>query len=851
MTADRWDRVERLYHEALERPAGERMAWLAAECGGDAGLRDEVEALVRSDDADPHFLSRSAVAVAAQALAREGADALCGRRLGGYDVLAHIGAGGMGEVYRALDVRLQREVALKVFEHATSTAGLARIEAEARAASVLTHPNIVTIHGVGEEGDTVYIAMELVRGRTLRDLLREGPLPVSRVLEIAVPIADAMAAAHACGIVHRDLKPENVMITGDGRVKVLDFGIATRPAADGPPAGAAPRGPLAGTIGYMSPELAGGRAVVAASDQFAFGLICHEMLTGRRLFARTTGRESIEALASADPIPDLLPQEAPAPLAAVIARCLAKDPDRRYPDSADLVTALRTVEVDLARAKAPAAPTRRLVLVLGGLAAVGSVVGAAAWHGLGRLSAPRSLAVLPFANPARDERTEFLCDGLTETLIRQLAGLPGLTVTARATSFAFKDHVDDPRAVGKRLGVTMILSGTLARRAGRVLVSAELVESASGARLWGADFDRPVSDVLAVQRDIAGAILRDGMHLTLTEEQRERLSRVLPEDAAAYESFLQAVHHLRLSSEEDYLAARALLLQAVDRAPRFALAFVTLASTYSVMAIDGYEAPAKAWPQADRYVARALDLDPGLADAHAEAAASALFYRWDWREAERRWGDALRLRNEVQSELLTAYALEQWALGRTEAGLEAARAARQVDPLSPQAAIREADLLAATRRFDEAAAAYERVIRDRPDEARARFGLAEVRRRQGRFDEAFESRRLAHAAAGDETLDALFASARGAAGYEAVVRATARLELQCLSDREAAGGYVSPLDRARAFAQLGETPQAFAHLRAALDERAAGLVLLNVDPAWDALRGDARFADAVRRVGIS
>jgi len=854
MAADRWDRIEQIYHRALERPVGERAAWLVAECGADAALLEELTTLLRYDADDLGFLERSALTVAAQALARDGEDTLPGRRLGGYEVFERIGAGGMGEVYRALDVRLQRDVALKVFEHAASTENLARIEAEARAASVLTHPNIVTIYGVGEEGDTAYIAMELVRGQTLRELLAVGPLPVPRVIEIALAIADAMAAAHARGIVHRDLKPENVMVAGDGRVKVLDFGIATRPP--GHRTGADSAAPdaidtLVGTVSYMSPEQARSRPVVPASDQFAFGLICHEMLTGRRLFARATRRETLEAIASADPVPPLPPREAPAPLAAVVARCLAKDPGDRFTDSGRIVAALRAIEGDRARAGALRRPTRRRVLALGVVTALGAVSGAAAWRWWWRDRFPRSLAVLPFDNPAQDEGTQFLCDGITETLIRQLAIVPALTVIARATAFALEGGNEDPRAIGRRLGVDATLTGAVTRRAGRVLISAELVESVSGARLWGVDFDRPVADVLAVHREIADAILRDGVRRTLTERQRAHLARALPEDPEAYDLFLRAVHHLRLASEEDYLAARALLLRAVERAPRFGLALVTLASTYSVMAVDGYEAPAHAWPRADQYVARALDVDPDLADAHAEAAASAFFYRWDWPEAERRWSNALRLRNEVQSELLDAYALQQWASGRPQVALEVARAARQVDPLGPLAAIREADLLAATGRLDEAAGGYERVIRDHPDDALARFGLAEARRRQGRFDEALEARRLAHAAAGDESLDALFEQARGQAGYDAIVWATARLQLERLASREAAGGYVCALDRARAYAQLGDASQAFTHLQAAFDERAAGLVLLKVDPVWEPVRGDARFVEIAGRVGIS
>ncbi len=357
--------------------------------------------------------------------------------------------------------------------------------------------------------------------------------------------------------------------------------------------------------------------------------------------------------------------------------------------------------------------------------------------------------------------------------------------------------------------------------------------------------------MLAVQNELADAIITDGIDMRLTDRQRYQFRHTLTDNAAAHEFFLLAIHHFRLDTEDDYLTARDFLLRAVALDQRFALAFVMLASTYSVMAIDGYAAPADSWPQADLNVARALTIDPDLPDAHAESAASAFFYRWDWREAERQWKIALQSRRgEVQSELLTLYALQQWALGRLDAALAVARTAREVDPLSAQAAVREADLLAAVGRYDEAATRYQRTIRDVPADPRARFGLAEVRRKQGRFADAIGARREAHAVLGDRSLDAVFVRAHGSAGYGEIVRAAARHELDALLMRKATGDYVSPLDLSRLFAQLGSSKEAFEYLESAFDDRAAGLVLLKVDPAWENIRDDPRFGEAIQRVGI-
>ena len=858
MSDDRWRRIEELYHSALDIASTDRAAWLAAACVDDESLRKEVEALLHYDSDAGRFLEGSALTVATSVIARERRRARAGQRLGGYEVVELLGVGGMGEVYRARDVRLRRDVALKVFENVVSPAAVRRFETEARAASGLNHPNIVTIYGVGESGETAFIAMELVQGRTLRHLMDEGPCAFARALDIALQLADAMAAAHGCGIVHRDLKPENIMITPQGRVKVLDFGIAklqhdlwtiAEPSATRDSREITEAGVLIGTIGYMSPEQALGRPAVAASDQFSFAVISHEMLTGRRPFGRSTRNETLHAIINetAPPLAELRGDATR--LAPVLARCLAKVPGERYVDSADLARDLRRINDDLSHPIAGL--TRRRMLLLGGAAAAGAAVTISVWRLLPGGRALQSLAVLPFANPAQDENTEYLCDGITETLIRRLGMLPGFTVIARGTAFAFKGKPVDPRAVGQQLGVEATLSGSVIRRGGRVLISAELVEATSGARLWGTDFDRPAADVLAVQNEIAGAIINEGMHLTLTDEERTRFSRTLTDDPQAYEQFLQAIHHLRLESEDDYLAARELLTRAVARDPKFALAIVTLGSVDAVLAIDGYAPPAASWARSEACVARALALDPDLPDAHAQAASCTFFYRWDAKESQRQWDIALgSRRSEVQSELLTAYALQKWATDGPKVALDIAKAARQADPLNAQPAVREADMLAALGRLDDASTAYEKVIRDTPEDPRPLFGLAEVRRKQERFDEAITVRRRAHAAVGDDSLDAIMNTARGAAGYDEITQAAAAQELVRRKLRAAAGRYVSPLDYARLYAQLGNATETFKYLDGAFDERAPGLMMLKVDPAWDRIRTDARFAQALQRVGL-
>jgi eukaryotic-like serine/threonine-protein kinase len=862
MPADRWLRVEQLYNEAVDRDAAAREAYLDDACAGDAELRAEVASLLRFGVATGGFLDRPALADAAKGLAQDGEAPP--PRVAGYEVLSLLGAGGMGLVYCARDVRLGREVALKVLARsiASDPAYRHRFEEEARAASGLNHPNIVTIYGVGDADGIPFIAMELVQGRTLRAVLASGPLAVAAALEIAAPLADALSAAHAAGIVHRDLKPENVMVTPDGLIKVLDFGIAKRARGLAPePVGGGRAvlradvtqpGSILGTAGYMSPEQASGRMAGHQSDQFAFGAILYEMLSGHRAFDRPTGAETVSAILHEEPDP--IPAGVPgltAPLRAVIDRCLAKDPAGRYADTRELARELRRIRDERAGPGTATGVTRRRVLWLGGAVAASVAAGAASWRLWLRDSGIRSLAVLPFVDLTKDEDAEYLSDGMTEGLIHRISQMPSLTVMARSLVFNFKGKAADPRAVGRQLGVDAVLTGNLARRSGRLIVSAELVDVASGAQLWGTTYDRPAADALLVQDEIVRAVVETGMHLRLAEQDRRRLARRPTDDVDAYELYLRAVHRFESGAEDDYLAARDLLGQALAKDPSFALAYAALATTYAVMAVDGFARPGDAWPESSRNVQQALARDPDLPDAHAAAASIAFFFEWDWARADREWNLALRSRGgDIDPTFLMAYALQQWALGRLDAARDLAHRARLMDPLSPAFVAREADFCFQARRLDDAAGLYEKAIRDAPDDPRAYFGLADTRYEQGRFDEAIDARRRGHVLAGDTKLRDVLSAARGAEGYRQIEHATAEVQIASLDARAASGGYVSPLDYARSWAVIGDRGHAMKYLADAFKDRSPGLVFLKVDPAWNAVRDDPAFRAAERRIGL-
>ena len=776
---DRWRQIEKLYHQASECAESDRSAFLENACAGDTELQQELELLLAQEIDDSSFLGPSAMDNVAMKLAQDGLGFAQGERLGAYTILSLLGKGGMGEVYLARDTKLGREVALKVLANtvASDPDYLRRFEEEARLASGLNHPNIVTIYGAEAQGDVAYIAMELVRGHTLRKLLFQGAIPVKKVLDLAVQIADALAAAHAGGVVHRDLKPENIMVTAEELVKVLDFGLARGQrdmTSDGAEDDAVMQpslsgaGIILGTVGYMSPEQVAGRRASHTADQFSFGAILYEMLAGRRAFQRETKVETLSAIVREQPISiQTLNADVTPPLQQVLVRCLAKDATDRYPVTRDLAAQLRQIrdrwdsggESRVMASEPALGLTRRRAMWLSGAAVVGTVAGLTTWKLWPDESGIRSLAVLPFVNAAKDEEAEYLCDGITDSLIQRIALLPSLKVMARSTVFNFKEKTVDPRTAGRLLGVDAIVSGTVTRRSGRLLISAELVDVATGVQLWSGAYDRSVADVLLAQDEITTAIVDQGIRLQLSRDERRQIVRHPTEDSVAYELYLRAEHHHIRETEEDYLSARSLLEQAIARDPKFAVAHMALAGNYAVMAVDGYARPTEAWPLVDRYAQQAIALDSALLEAHAWLAAEAFWFNWNWAVAEREWKTALRApTGRGAPDFLLGYALERWALGRPDDALRLTRRARMLDPLSLVFRIREADLLFQTGQLKTAEDLYEKVIHDEPADARAYFGQAEVRRMQARFDDAIDFLRQGYEAnAGGDLLDDSFA----------------------------------------------------------------------------------------------
>jgi len=776
----------------------------------------------------------------------------------------------MGEVYRARDTRLGREVALKVISSTFvgDSSRRHRFELEARAASALNHPAIVTVYDVGETQGVSWIAMEWVEGKTLRQILSSGSLPLPDALSIASQISAGLAAAHAKGIVHRDLKPENVMLATDGRSKIVDFGLARQTLA-APLEGAlhdatvtwpvTVDGAILGTVGYMSPEQAAGQPVDVRSDQFAFGLICYEMLAGQRAFVRPSAAETLSAIIREDPVPlAAMRSGIPEGLLRVVARCLAKRPDDRFASTRELATELESLQTRVASdglpppaSVAPAQPTARWVPRRGAVViatAVALALAGAMWIGLRLLKTPiASLAVLPFENAGTDPNAEYLADGLTDSLIDEMSLVPSLKVMARGTVFRFKGSAD-PRMVGQQLGVGAVVTGSVARRGDRISIAAELIDSATGARLWGEKYNRPATELLDVEDSIASE-LAAGLRLHLSKPEKQALAQHGTSNTEAYELFLRARFLLRDEIEENVLEARRLYEQALAKDPRFVDAHLGLSMTYGTSAANGYEPPRNVWPQAVAEIRKALELDPGNVAARTALAGYRFYYEWDWPGAEREFRELSADERVLLRPQFHPIAFFFWASGRPDESVAVTEKALRMDPGNLESRVMKADFLAQAGRLAEAIADYRAIVLAEPSHARALFGLADVLSRLGNLNGAIDALRKAYQLTGEEVGLRALAAARTDEDYEAAQEAVARARL---ADVEALARerYVSPLDLARLYAQVGNRDKAFASLTAAVAERCPMLVLLKVDRAWDRVRDDRRFAAAVHAVGI-
>ncbi len=583
-----------------------------------------------------------------------------GAAVGHYTILGFLAAGGMGEVYRARDPRLGRDVAIKVLGSAPDADRLSRFEREARAAAILAHPNILTIFDIGTHEGLPFLVTELLDGETLRERLASGPLAPPAAVEMALQLTRGVAAAHALKIVHRDLKPENLFLTRDGTLKILDFGLAKlKPESFGGAEtltlDATTAGTIVGTPAYMAPEQLRGDPVDERADLFAVGAIVYEMVVGRGPHRKPSVAETVGAILHEPPASIEHRTEIPAALQRVILRCLEKDPSERFQSSRDLVFALEMLHGELRK---PAAASR-------GAGAPTGAIDSGAAKGVGD-AAPSSIAVLPFADmsPARDQ--DYLCEGIAEELINSLTHIEGLRVAARSSSFQFRASSVDIQAVGARLGVATVLEGSVRKAGDRLRVTVQLIDVANGYHRWSQRYDRNLEDVFAIQDEIAESVAT-ALRGILTPREKEALRG--PETAAVevYEYFLRGRRLFRRFDRVSIEGAKRMFERAIELDPTYARAHAGLADVHSQF-FEWWGATSEDFDAADRASQKALELAPDSDEAHASRG-RVLAARRQYEEAEKEFQKAIE-NNPNAFDAYYQYARTCFAWGRVERSAE-------------------------------------------------------------------------------------------------------------------------------------------------------------------------------------
>ncbi|MGI8918613.1 MAG: protein kinase domain-containing protein [Pyrinomonadaceae bacterium] len=820
-------------------------------------------------------------------------DLASGAFLSHYRIVSKIGEGGMGEVYLAQDMKLDRKVALKILpsDVATDQTRMRRFVQEAKAASALNHPNIITIHEIEQIDSMNFIATEFIDGETLRQRMRHTPMKLGEMLDVTIQCASALSAAHATGIVHRDIKPENIMMRLDGIVKVLDFGLAKlterlRPESvdtEAPTSFKTDPGTVVGTAVYMSPEQARGTETDARTDIFSLGVVAYEMVTGRLPFEGSSSSEVMASILS-EKEPQPLARysiEAPVELERIVLKALRKNREERYQTIKDLQLDLQSLKqelefqrklersvpphlksaadtgeqaVEMESAARPTAGERgattgikinntSVVIAVSALLIIVLGIGAYFYFTRSRRETISSIAVLPLVNTSGDPNTEYLSDGISEALINSLTELQQLRVIARSTAFRYKGREVDPQAVGRELNVRAVLMGRVRQMGDTLNIQVDLVDASTGAQLWGQEYERKLSDVLSVKQAITREVT-EKLKLRLSGEEQQQLVKRDTSNVEAYQFYLRGRYFWNKRTADGLKKSIEQFQQAIDRDPTYALGYVGLADCYLVLELYAGVPSRESLPKARAAVDRALQLDGSLPEAHTS---SAYIYQqmWRWAEAEQEYKRAISLNPNYATAHLW-FGLYLRTKGQFDDALRETRRAQELDPLSPIISENVAHLYQLKNDFDSAIEQCKRIIELDPSFPEAHSNLGFAYRKQGRYDEAMAEFQKAVELSGRASryLSYLAFFYADTGRRAEVFRILKELE-EKYARREATGQYLAGV-----YAGLGEKDQAFVWLEKDFEQRSGQLPFFPTRFPFEGLHSDPRYADLVRRMGL-
>jgi len=800
-----------------------------------------------------------------------------------YRIIKKLGAGGMGEVYLALDTKLDRKVAIKVLQpDSLAEENLKKRQLrEAQAAAKLDHPNICAVYDVNEADSLTFIVMQYIEGETLAEEMERQPVELSTALAIAEQAAEGLAEAHMHGIVHRDLKPQNMMITPRGQLKILDFGLAKQMHSSDSVDFESPTAPLlstpgqiVGTMPYMSPEQLQGEPLDARSDIFSLGVTFYEMLAGKHPFEDKSAAVTVSRIMLGDPIPtERFHAQVSPELQALLSKMLCKDKAARYQNAQDLLADLRQLPAKLSanEAQADATPTKQFsaitpkeiladrilskaqrhkwaVLASGLAALILLVVAISRLVSTGHLD---SLAILPFSYVSSDPQLmanpdrEYLSDGLTESIINNLNQLANLKVIARSSVFRYKGKDLDVQATGRELNVRAVLVGQIKQEGDELTIIVELMDVQENRSIWGATYQRKTADIQTVQKEIARNV-SEKLRLKLTGADQTQLAKTYTESGEAYEAYLKGRYHWNKRTDEGFKLATNFFQEAIVKDPNYALAYTGLADCYTLRSDYGFLAPKEGYALAKGAVTLALKYDESLAEAHTSLASIKAVTDWDWQGAENEYRRAIEL-NPKYPTAHHWYAAQLLLQGRLDQALQEIKKAQQLDPLSLGINKDFAVILLYARDYDKALEQCRKTLEIDPHFGAMSTYIAQIYELRQKYPEATAELEKAHAEAPE---DSEITYALGQA-FALIGRKDEALKISNELNQPAKRSVFLPKEAAYLYALLGEKEQAVAILQKAAEDHYLPVAELKMDPRLDELRKDPRIVELLQKIGLS